>query len=212
MSASCPTGRAVPAAGRGDGAQGSPPAATSSFSRPPGALPAPAPAPAPPMDVSGRRGAPVPLLGSARLPAGAGCFFVCFLFSWTDRNQMGEVGRGGGQGREQLHGYRMSRTALRGPPPGPTRSRAGRRRCLRARRRARGRSAHRHLRRKELHQVPRGQSQSFPIRAPFLTAHCSPASHCGQRRGRQREHPGGRPVPPPPTGALTIGTCPNFFS
>lgn len=46
---------------------------------------------------------------------------------------------------------------------------------------SRGASAYRHLRRKELHDVPRGQSQSFPMRAPFLTAHCSPASHCGQR-------------------------------
>lgn len=39
---------------------------------------------------------------------------------------------------------------------------------------------HKHFRRKELQEVPRGQSHSFPILAPFRTAHCSPASHCKQ--------------------------------
>lgn len=40
---------------------------------------------------------------------------------------------------------------------------------------------HKHFSRKELQEVPRGQSHSFPILAPFLTAHCSPASHCKQQ-------------------------------
>lgn len=61
-----------------------------------------------------------------------------------------------------------------------------------------GAAAHRHLRRKELHEVPRGQSQSFPMRAPFLTAHCSPASHCGGRRAL-RGLPGTAPIRPVPT-------------
>lgn len=41
---------------------------------------------------------------------------------------------------------------------------------------------HKHFKRKELQEVPRGQSHSFPILAPFRTAHCSPASHCKQHR------------------------------
>ena len=41
---------------------------------------------------------------------------------------------------------------------------------------------HKHFKRKELQVVPRGQSQSFPIRAPFRTAHRSPAWHCEQHK------------------------------
>lgn len=37
--------------------------------------------------------------------------------------------------------------------------------------------AHKHFSRKKLQKAPRGQSHIFPIRAPFLTAHCSPTSH-----------------------------------
>lgn len=43
-------------------------------------------------------------------------------------------------------------------------------------------SLHKHFKRKELQEVPRGQSHSFPILAPFRTAHCSPASHCQQHK------------------------------
>lgn len=63
---------------------------------------------------------------------------------------------------------------------------------------SRGAPAYRHLRRKELHEVPRGQSQSFPMRAPFLTAHCSPASHCGQRPAVSGTATSGCPLLPRP--------------
>lgn len=154
----------------------------------------------------------------------------------TKSNREGGEGGGEAEGREtkQLHGCRMSRTALHGrcggllaafigrtrrekSPPQPRAGTSGRGdigACAPGGV-SRGGLAYRHLRRKELHEVPRGQSQSFPIRAPFLTAHCSPASHCGQRqavRGTPAAAAPSRPVASRPAEALTMGTCPNFFS
>lgn len=36
---------------------------------------------------------------------------------------------------------------------------------------------HKHFNKKKLQRAPRGQSHIFPIREPFLIAHCSPKSH-----------------------------------
>lgn len=59
---------------------------------------------------------------------------------------------------------------------------------------------HKHFKRKELHVVPRGQSHSFPILAPFRTAHRSPAWHWKQDNvwSSHRNKPG-----------LPIGTSPH---
>lgn len=53
-----------------------------------------------------------------------------------------------------------------------------------------------HLRMNKLQAVPRGQLQSFPMRAPFRTAHGSPGSHCGMAT----VSPGARPPRLPPPG------------
>lgn len=65
---------------------------------------------------------------------------------------------------------------------------------------------HKHFRRKELQEVPRGQSHSFPILAPFRTAHCSPASHCKQHNVwswhmHKSRHP--KATPPVNTGSAS---------
>lgn len=41
---------------------------------------------------------------------------------------------------------------------------------------------HKHFNKKKLQNAPRGQSHILPIRDPFLIAHCSPKSHCENRR------------------------------
>lgn len=69
---------------------------------------------------------------------------------------------------------------------------------------------HKHFKRKELQEVPRGQSHSFPILAPFRTAHCSPASHCKQHsvwslESQEAMHVGLN-ISPPTTLCLSRGT------